>query len=492
MATVIDLPPAPASLSSPMAALTQVTELLAAQVPADQPAAQALLETGVLLAEIDRLKAIALRRIADVDKRGLHDLDGSPTTASWVAQQQTGMDRGDVALAKRLDRFPRLAQRVLDGLPLDSAQRIGAALVKLRRHVDRPDGLIDGLPSEAVLRAVIVDGVLGRICEARGGMSDDDPRLGALRAELEEIAGRRDAELVRLEAAFLVLAKGVETDQLGGALGLLVDALLPQQLEDESERAHLDRGLELHRKFGGSGWTCNGELDDELGELLHTVVTAGAATDPENPADTAAWDALRRDGAEPADVVELDGCGDAPRSNRQRRHDALKLALRQLLDSGALGTRDKVAPHVGVTVDLRTLHGMPGAIPAVGASGNTLPLSLVRQWMCDSSITRFVLGLGRRVIELSHTDRTLKPHERRAKHVETGGQCQGAGCTRGPGHRLVPHHPVPYSVDPTTSLSDSVLLCDATHQDIHVGGRTIRLKDGRHLGPHGWVDGPLR
>ena len=490
MATVIDLPPAPASLSSPMAALTQVTELLAQQVPADQPGEQALVETRVLLAEIDKLRSIALRRIADVDKRGLHDLDGSPTTASWVAQQQTGMDRADVALAKRLDRFPQLAQRVLDGLPLDSAQRIGAALVKLRPHVDRQDGLIDGLPGGAVLRAVIVDGVLDRICEGCGGMRDDDPRLAALRAELVEIAGRPEADLPRLEAAFLVLARGVEPHQLGGALGLLIDALLPQQLEDDAERAHLNRGFELHRNFGGSGWSCNGDLDDELGELLHTVITAGAATDPDNPADTAAWTELRSEGAEAADVLELDGCGDAPRSARQRRHDALKLALRRLLDSGALGTRDKVAPHLGVTVSLETLHGMPGALPAVGASGNSLPLSLVRHWMCDSSITRFVLGLGRRVVELSHTERTLKPHERRAKQIETGGQCQGAGCTRGPGHRLVPHHPVPYSVDPRTSLADSVLLCDATHQDIHVGGRTIRLKDGRYLGPDGWVDGP--
>jgi hypothetical protein len=92
------------------------------------------------------------------------------------------------------------------------------------------------------------------------------------------------------------------------------------------------------------------------------------------------------------------------------------------------------------------------------------------------------------VIESSHTERTLKPHERRAKHLETGGHCQGAGCTRGPGHRLVPHHPTPYSVDPKTSLSDSVLLCEQTHQDIHVGGKSIRLKDGRYLGPDGWVD----
>jgi hypothetical protein len=343
-----------------------------------------------------------------------------------------------------------------------------------------------------VLEGVIVDGVHGLICEARGGMADDDPRVWALKSELTAIAGRPDSALVRLESAFLVLARCVEPDQLASGLARLVDAVLPQQLEDESERAHRDRELNLTRNYGGSGWTVSGQLDDECGELLHTVLTATAATDDDNPSDTAAWAAQRAHGADVADVLELDGCDAAPRSARQRRHDALRLGLRRLLDSGALGSRDKVAPHIGVTVSLAALHSAPGALPAVGASGNTFPLSLVHRWMCDSAVTRFVLGLGRKVLEASHTERTLKPHERCAKHVETGGQCQGAGCTRGPGHRLVPHHPEPYSISPVTSLRDSVLLCEQTHQDIHVGGKTIRLKDGRYLGPTGWVDGPRR
>src|SRR5687768_8821313 len=129
-----------------MAGLIEITEALAGQDPTEQPGTVALTETAVLLATLDKIKAIALARVADVDRRGLYELDGSPTTASWVAQQQTGMDRSEVALAKRLDRFPQLAQTVFDGLGLDAAQRIGAALTKLRRHLDHPDGLIDGLP----------------------------------------------------------------------------------------------------------------------------------------------------------------------------------------------------------------------------------------------------------------------------------------------------------------------------------------------------------
>jgi hypothetical protein len=109
--------------------------------------------------------------------------------------------------------------------------------------------------------------------------------------------------------------------------------------------------------------------------------------------------------------------------------------------------------------------------------------------LCDSAITRFVISLGHRVVEMSHTERTLKPHERRIKHIETGGICQGAGCWRGDatGHALIPHHPTPYSVNPATSLRDTVLLCDLSHADVHVGGKAITLKDGRRLGPDGWV-----
>ena len=111
--------------------------------------------------------------------------------------------------------------------------------------------------------------------------------------------------------------------------------------------------------------------------------------------------------------------------------------------------------------------------------------SLVRRWWCDSAVTRFVLGLGRRVLETSHTERTLEPHERRIARLQTGGRCQGAGGRSGPG-RLVPHHADPWATSGTTSLAQTVMLCEQTHHQLH-HGRTIRLKDGRRLGPHGWT-----
>jgi hypothetical protein len=163
------------------------------------------------------------------------------------------------------------------------------------------------------------------------------------------------------------------------------------------------------------------------------------------------------------------------------------LVLRDWLGSGVAGSRGKVVPHVLVRVGAEALTGQPGAMPAVGGSGRTQPMSLVKQWLCDSAVTRFVMGLGGRVIEMSHTARTLKPHERHAKVMETGGVCQAAGCHPPPGTPLVPHHPDAYARSGTTSFYDAVMLCDRSHDDLHVGGKTLRLKDGRLLGPHGWV-----
>jgi hypothetical protein len=171
----------------------------------------------------------------------------------------------------------------------------------------------------------------------------------------------------------------------------------------------------------------------------------------------------------------------------ERRHDALTTVLRDWLGSGIAGTRGKVVPHLLVRVGLDAMHGAPGALPAVGRSGKSLPASLVRRWACDSAITRFVMGLGNKVIEMSHTARTLKAHERKAKLMETGGVCQAAGCHPPPGTPVIPHHPEPYARSKTTSFYDTVLFCDGSHHDLHEGGKTLLLKDGRLLGPDGWV-----
>ena len=475
-------PPAAAVLSGPMRLLVEAVAALRAQDAVELPGSQALAEAGVLLRELEKLTAVSLTRLADVHTRELHALDGAPSAGAWVERQQVGLGRDRVALAGRLARLPQVTGQLADGLlPLGSAVLIGQALDKLRRHLDRPDGLIDDQPAEQVLTAVIIDGVLMLVAQARGGFAEHDPELTALTEHLQQIAATTSTGIARLEGAFLLLAAHLEPGHLRPALAQLVDAVLPVQLEDRAERAHQQRGLKLVRHADGSGWTITaGELDLECGELLHTVLSAARGTDPANPTDTTGWAAQHT--GEPG--------GPAPRSRRQQDHDALTLALRRLLDTAALGQRDKTCPHLLITVSLEQLEQRPGALPATTATGTALPASLVRRWWCDSRLTRLVLSLGHRVIQTSHTERTLRAHERRALHVQWGGRCAGAGCTSPPGTPLVPHHASPWHTTGTTAFSDSIPLCATTHHDLHTGNKTVRLRDGRHLGPHGWADPP--
>jgi hypothetical protein len=59
--------------------------------------------------------------VADVDARQLHLLDGAGVDRSWVEQQQTSLDRGEVALARRMSSLPTL----------DAAVRAGACRSRL-------------------------------------------------------------------------------------------------------------------------------------------------------------------------------------------------------------------------------------------------------------------------------------------------------------------------------------------------------------------------
>jgi hypothetical protein len=292
-------------------------------------------------------------------------------------------------------------------------------------------------------------------------------------------------QVARVEAAFVALARRIERSWLKPALDQLVDALLPQQLEDRGDVLHEDRAGALVPNADGVGGRMELELDAEGFEVVSAALAAKMAADPENVTDTAAAAELREQGLDPYDGA-LRGVR-RPRTLLQRRHDAFVSLLKDWLGSGIGGQRGKALPQVFVRVGLDALHGAPGALPAVGGSGQRLPMSSVRRMVCDSAVTRFVMGLGNKVIEMSHTVRTIKAHERKAKLMETGGRCQAAGCTHPPGVPLIPHHPDAYARSRLTSFYDTVLLCEPSHDDIHVGGRTIQLRDGRLLGPDGWV-----
>lgn len=296
-------------------------------------------------------------------------------------------------------------------------------------------------------------------------------------------------QVARLEAAFVLLAQRAAPGLLTPTLALLLDALLPAQHDARARRAEQEAALRLTRRYGGSGWHVEGDLDDETGEMLDVVLRAQRATDEQGPVDTAAWRA-----ADVEDLTDLDprfwpDRYARPRTRAQQNHAALKAALRRLLDGGLLGTREKAFPHVAVTASLDFLHGLPGALPARAASGARWSREQARQLLCRSAFTQMVLDAGRRVVEVSHTQRTATALERQIVHLQWGHTCARHACTRGPatGDPLTPHHGNPFALCGTTSISDTVPLCDQDHHYLHDDRRVLKLKDGRWLGPDGWA-----
>src|SRR3954470_6641742 len=349
-------------LSAEVRAVVTAVAALGEVVPADVPGATALEDMRALLRVKEQLDTLLLPRLRDIELRQLHELDALPSAGAWIEAQTTSVDRRQVALARRLDTLPAVRRELEAGrLSMLAAQRVGTAVEKVRGFLDQRDGLIDGQPAEDVLDAVILRGVPQLFGEALGGLSDDDLRLRRLLAEMVALQESGRSQVARVEEAFVALAARVESRSLPPALDQLVDALLPQRLEDLAARAHARRGLALQRNDDGCGGRLEADLDDEPGELLHTTLTAAMATDPENVTDTAVAAELRADGRDPY----ASGPGAKPRKVSERRHDALTTVLRDWLGSGIAGSRGKVVPHLLVRVGLDALQGAPGALPAV-------------------------------------------------------------------------------------------------------------------------------
>ncbi len=507
-------PPSPV-----VAALQRAVERVVAVRPSQVDAAQALSDAQALLQVEQQLRVHDLTRLADVHARGLTDLVGARSVKAWVREHRPDGDPGDALLANRLRTFPVLDAAVQDRrVSLGAARKTAGALRTCGPHLDRPEGLIDGLPGDLVLNAV-VGNVAGLICRELQGLHDDDPRLQPVIDRAQTLLSLEGTQAERLEHTLLWLAEAIAPRALAGALDEIVVAVLPSLLEDRAEKGHERRGLSITELPDGQGWHLCGALDLECGERLWTVLRAAAAHDTRNPDDTAAWADARDAGATEAEDVwgplgaRLDADGalphGLPRGRRKRLHDAFSNALERYLAAGLGGLVSKTPVQIHVTIPEASITGTttgtgtgtstrpeqrrPGAPPPRADSGRLLPRSLVRRWWCDSHVTTVVLSLGGKALRTIHSQRTLTADERRALDLEGAGRCAGDGCCPGLPDPLIvlrPHHVLGYAEDQITSLDETLNVCDTLHHDLHTGKRTVQLRDGRWLNENGLVTHP--
>ena len=84
-------------------------------------------------------------------------------------------DAADLSLARRLKELPYLRAALAERrISVTVGKKLAAELVKVRPHLDRPDGSVDGLPGDEVV-AGVVDGVVDLVCRDRLGLVVEDP-----------------------------------------------------------------------------------------------------------------------------------------------------------------------------------------------------------------------------------------------------------------------------------------------------------------------------
>jgi hypothetical protein len=488
----------------------EVAELLA-QVQRLGEVDPSLLSPGQALGEAEALQRIAqqlrvqqLARTADVTDRRLYAESGFRSTASWLRTVAPDADTTDQRLARRLPSLTCLRNALRAGqVSITAGRKVSGAMHKVRPYLDRPDGLIDGLPGEEVV-AAMVGNVTDQVCRDRFGLSTDDPRDAGLIAELEEataaILATGGSQADRVEAAMVLLAQHITPRSLAGALEDLVLAVVPSLLEEKERSAQDKRAFSLTPNADGT-WHAEGTLTAECGERLHTALGAEARRDPANPVDTALREQHRAAGGTDAFDEELPAPWErrafgepdvelVPRSRSKRLHDALNQLLERYLSTGLGGVHGKVPVQMTVTLTARTVEGAPGAPPGRGASGRPLARSLLRRLWCDSHVTAMLMSSGWKPLGIVHSARTVTGTELKALTAQFDNRCAGDGCCPGtpdPLIPLVPHHVKQHAVYGRTSIDETILACPTLHHDLHTGKRTVRLRDGRLLNEDGYL-----
>jgi hypothetical protein len=358
-----------------------------------------------------------------------------------------------------------------------------------------------------VLEAALVDGLRSLLGRQLGlglppGVAPSPAHLG-LRTELAEVvaaalAATASSPAERLEPALLLLARQIAPGQLGWALNCLLDALVPVGIDQPDER---DFYLDLVPVLDGE-WDLRGHLDHETGALLaaeldRQVRAADAAAKAAGkPATEVASADIAREGADadPLDAFDaaLTAAPDphcaAPRlvPPSRQRHDALAQLLRDAASVHA-GSGAPAPASMTVVATVGAVEGRVGALPGTMLTAGqpvSLPAKTLQRLGCFSELTAVLVDALGDPVGASSPRRSANRKERAALLALWGPWCAIAGCTS---TNTVPHHVIPWWLSRRTRLRDLIPICKHCHHDVHEGGRTLRLKDGRLIDGLGWV-----
>jgi hypothetical protein len=154
------------------------------------------------------------------------------------------------------------------------------------------------------------------------------------------------------------------------------------------------------------------------------------------------------------------------RSPGQRRADALVDLCREAMDSGRLAESGGEKPHLIVLIDSERIGGQPSGSGET-LEGTELPQSDLERLLCDSSVSRMIMGAASEPLDVGRKTRVIPPALRRAVMVRDR-HCRHPGCDR-PARWCDVDHIIPWWKGGETKLSNLQLLCRFHHSLKHQG-----------------------
>ncbi|MEV0456944.1 HNH endonuclease signature motif containing protein [Catellatospora methionotrophica] len=409
----------------------------------------AVLDTAHRLRE--RLAAVELSLVRELDARAVPATHGAASTAAWLREHWRVGIRGakqTVDLARALDRLP------------STAEALAAGAVNTEQAAVIVQALAD-LPTAAGL----------------------------------ETAGKAETALIGFAAQF-------EPSVLRRFGERILTHVAPDAAEEheretlaaQEDRAHTTRTFTLTPDRTGrvrvTGW-----LDTESAAVIAAALdplTRPGAFAPARPSPSTSGDAgglSSADGSAHADT-RTPGCVRDLRTAGQRRADALTEICRRVLASAELPENGGDRPQLVVTVDYDGLARRTGA--GLLDNGATLTPDTVRRIACDAQVIPAVLGGDGQLLDLGRTRRLITGALRRALVLRDHG-CAFPGCDRPP-RWCQGHHLRHWADGGPTSLDNAVLLCGHHHRVVHHEDWQVRLGHDRRpeFIPPGYVDATRR
>lgn len=408
-----------------------------------------------------RLAAVQLGLVREVDARALAVEDGATSTGSWL-RFRWRCSPGAVS------RLVKLASTVDSALP-----QTGAALAAGRVNVEQAQVIgaaVTGLPVEH--------------------------RTAGEAYLVEQAAVFGPAELGRLGERLLEVVAPMEAEQRALA-----------ELTRAEQRAYTDRGLSILDVPGSGQVRLSGWLDREGGAIVRAALDPLCAPRPDGDGGRDVRSPAQRRADALVDVCRLAmSSGQLPDNGGDRPQIVVTVPLDTLREQLAATTLTAVAGQGSPTARTTPTRSTAPSRSAVSSGtqptepvaevaqlddGGQLSAHTARRLACDAAILPAILDSHGQVLDLGRQRRLFTGPIRRALALRDRG-CTFPSCDR-PTRWCDAHHIHHWANGGTTTLDNAALLCTHHHRLIHQNQWRVRINPGDghpeflpppHLDPH--------